>query len=94
MTNLSASGRLWQVGDTWEYWHNGTRERKTHEGVVLEIFNLKKWREYKAAVKRKTKRELQDLPLAPEVVARQQRAKLNLGDYQIKPQEKEKSDDR
>lgn len=81
MTDLAATGRLWEVGDTWRYEHNGTQERKTERGVVLEIYSLKKWREYKAAVKRKTKRVLQDLPLSPEVKAKQERAQLNLGEY-------------
>lgn len=83
-TQLAATGRLWEVGDTWRYEHNGTQERKTENGVVLEIYSLKKWRAYKAAVKRKTKRVLEDLPLSPQVLAKQQRAQENLSDYMIK----------
>lgn len=60
-----------QTGDTWYNEHTGLQERKTVQGVVLEIADTNVWRNFKAAQERNLQQRIADPPLAPQARIRQ-----------------------
>ena len=80
---LTGSGRLMREGDTSYNPHTGLQVRKTSEGVVVEVANLKVWRRFKAAQERNLRQQIVSPPLSPQVRERQARAAANLGGHRF-----------
>ena len=82
---MYAKGKAMEPGDVSRSNYDGTQIRHTGRGVRLEIWNLKQWRRYKAAWERKHPGHKQpDLPLAPSLIAAQERARANLAQHAFK----------